>query len=65
MTQLTTMQRLLTKRLMEPGAFEVHIGTNAQRFFQAPLKAVHADCLELADGTFVMVSKIVTIGIIE
>lgn len=65
MNNVLTLRNLLLRRLAQPEPFEVYIGTNAQRFFQAPVKAVHADCIELGDGTFVMFDKVVTLRIIE
>lgn len=63
MKYLDSLRVILVKRLAQDPPFEVTIGTNAQRFFQASIKAIHRDCIELADGTYIMIDKIVTLKI--
>ncbi len=60
-----TLAGILSGRLDQPEAFEVFAGMIGDRYFQQALKAVHQDCFEYADGTYVMFENLTDLRIIE
>lgn len=60
-----TLASILSRRLDQPGAFEVHATVVGGGYYQQPIKAIHQDCFEYSNGTLVAFQHIKVLRIVE